>query len=235
MLLHPASSDGVDVLSVTGPVLADEVDSLVRAVEQAWSRFPRAVVLDLRGVTSLASEVVAALTGLSERSRPWPHPSLLLCCLPVGTAVPGVTVHDDRDQALQHVDDRSPAPRERLPLPHGPQGPGRAREIVAAWVERFGLQELGDDLELVVSEMVTNAVRHAAAPVSLEVEADGRQVLVAVNDGSPDAPTARGADADAEGGRGLLLVDLLSAEHGVRPDPPGKTVWAALVDPGHRA
>lgn len=232
MQLRPSSADGIDVLSVVGPVGPGEADDLVVAVERSWAGSPRGVVVDLAGVTALAAEVVAALSRLAERARPWPHPALLLCSLPAGADVPGARAHEDRTQALEHVDDRSGAPRERVVLPHGPQGPGRARRAVRACVERFGLQAVREDLELVVSEMVTNAVRHAAAPVTLEVQADDHGVLVAVADGSPEPPRARTADDDAEGGRGLLLVDLLSVEHGVRPEPPGKTVWAALATRG---
>ena len=94
--------------------------------------------------------------------------------------------------------------------------------------DRLGLGEEGDDLLLVVSEMVTNAVRHALPPVELQISAADDRVVVAVADSSPEPPAPRDADADAEGGRGMALVDLLCEAHGVRAQPPGKTVWAAV-------
>lgn len=229
MLLLPLRTDGIDVLSVSGPVRAEEVPELVEAVESAWAAGLRGVVVDLREVTCLAEEAVTALSHLAARAKGWPRPSLALVSAAAAELLSGLPVHPDRHEALLHVDDRSSAPRERVELPHGPQGPGRARQAVAAWAERFGMQAISDDLALIVSEMVTNAVRHADAPVHLEVEADGPTLLVAVADGSPHEPQPREADEDAEGGRGLLLVDLLASEHGVRPEPPGKTVWAALT------
>lgn len=229
MRVSPHCQDGVAVLDVTGDVRPDEAGALVGAVEQAVAGTPRGVVLDLRDVTSLAAEAVTALARLTRSARPWPWPSLLLC---TSSPVPDLPAYPDPDEALRHVDDRSSAPRQRVELPHGPQGPGCARDVVTAWADRVGLPELRDDLALLVSEMVTNAVRHAAAPVSLEVEGDGETVLIAVSDGSARAPLARDADADAEGGRGLLLVDLLSSAHGVRPEATGKTVWAAVTRAG---
>lgn len=116
----------------------------------------------------------------------------------------------------------------RIDVPHDASGPAQARAAVTECADRLGLDELSDDVALVVSEMVTNAVRHAAPPVSVEVEAAADSVVIAVHDGSPSRPTRREIDEDAEGGRGMLLVDLLTDEHGVRSQPPGKTVWARL-------
>jgi len=114
----------------------------------------------------------------------------------------------------------------------GPLGPGQARRAIAECASRLGLDEVVDDLLLLVSEMVTNAVRHGAPPVRLEVLADDDVVRVAVVDGHPGLPCPREVDDDAEGGRGMVLVDLLAAEHGVRPQPPGKTVWASVPRTG---
>jgi anti-sigma regulatory factor (Ser/Thr protein kinase) len=137
-----------------------------------------------------------------------------------------------RLNARQDLGTRAPetAPDEQhqVLVEHGPAGPGQARAAVQAWARGAGAGRLCDDLMLIVSELVTNAVRHGAPPVRVEVALDSRTVTVSVVDAAPAAPVARSADADAEGGRGLLLIDLLAAEHGVRPEPPGKAVWAAL-------
>lgn len=121
-----------------------------------------------------------------------------------------------------------PRPTTTVVVEHGPHGPAQARTAVEQWALSVGVGRLCDDLKLIVSELVTNAVRYGRPPVRVEVAADEDTVTVAVADGGEDMPTARHAGDDAENGRGLLLIDLLAAEHGVRPDPPGKAVWAAL-------
>lgn len=126
------------------------------------------------------------------------------------------------------MSERRSAPRKRIALPSGTAAPAKARAATAGLVAEWHLETLSDDLALVVSELVTNAVLHGRPPLHLELQADDRRVTVAVADGSPDGPLPRSADCDAEGGRGMPLIDILSAERGVRPQPPGKTVWAAL-------
>ncbi len=128
------------------------------------------------------------------------------------------TVHVDRAVHVEHT----------VHVEHSALGPGQARRAVEACAARLGLEETTDDLLLVVSEMVTNAVRHGAPPVRLQVTVDEDAIVVCVADGSNGLPQPRDADADAEGGRGMTLVSLLTSEHGVHPDPPGKTVWATV-------
>jgi anti-sigma regulatory factor (Ser/Thr protein kinase) len=140
-------------------------------------------------------------------------------------------VHPRREDGLAHADDRRSASRSIVDLASDPQSPALARAATADFVAAQHLEPLADDLALVVSELVTNAVRHAEPPLRLEMQADERRVTVAVADGCPGGPTTRTADDEAEGGRGMFLVDLLAEETGCRPHPPGKTVWAALSRP----
>jgi anti-sigma regulatory factor (Ser/Thr protein kinase) len=96
---------------------------------------------------------------------------------------------------------------------------------------------LVDDVEILVSELVTNAV-HAtralgqAAPVRLWLLADAARVLIIVWDASPQPPIRAGASTEAESGRGLLLVEALSHQWGTSGAPAGgKTVWALTAMP----
>ena len=119
--------------------------------------------------------------------------------------------------------------RHRIDLEGSVRSPACARRATADMVTQLHLEPIGDELALVVSELVTNAVRHAEPPMRLEIQANDERVTVAVADGSPGRPTPRTPTDDAEGGRGLPMINLLAAETGVRPSPPGKTVWAALT------
>lgn len=83
--------------------------------------------------------------------------------------------------------------------------------------------------ELLVSEIVTNALRHGAGEIALTVRVDPPGIGVAVTDTGEGMPIARAErPADDEGsGRGLLIVDAVASRWGVEPSwpPPGKTVW----------
>lgn len=229
MLLRSDRADGVELLAVEGPCLDGDVRPLRSAVEGALAEPVRGVVLDLGAVTEMSEAARSALQELVRLPKGWPLATLVVADPPDGLALDGAVVVPERAQALDHVDDRPERPREVHALGDGPASAAQARAAVAACCDRLGLTDLSDDVALVVSEMVTNAVRHATPPMALEIEASEDAVVVAVCDGSPLPPVARQADLDAEGGRGMLLVELLSDDHGVRAQPPGKAVWARLL------
>lgn len=230
MLLRQEDRDGIAVLCASGPVGEQEAEGLVTATERVLETDPRGVVLDLCEVPVLTDGARCRLSALLDLPSGWPRAPLVLCPEAALPDAPAVMTAPDRPAALARVDDRIRRPRTRLAVPHDASGPARARAAVSD-SEHLKLDGLTDDVALLVSELVTNAVRHAEPPVALEVETTEDQVLVAVCDGSPDAPSPRVADDDAEGGRGMLLVDLLASEHGVRRQPPGKTVWARILRP----
>jgi PAS domain S-box-containing protein len=92
-------------------------------------------------------------------------------------------------------------------------------------LERWGLEETAFVTELVVSELVTNAIRYAHPPIRLRLILD-RSLICEVSDSSNTAPHLRRARVYDEGGRGLLLVAQLSQGWGSRQTPRGKTIWA---------
>ena len=231
MLLRREVAQGVEILSVRGPVSESEATALLTAIADAASLSPRGVLLDLSEATQIAPTALAAIREARDLAPGWPHPSFVVCCssaelaAALGSFLP---VHSKREDGLAHVDDRRSAPRHCIDLADSVRSPARARQAAAEMVSQLHLEPIGDELALVVSELVTNAVRHAEPPVRLEIQADDDRVTVAVADGSPGRPVPKVAPDDAEGGRGLAMIDLLAADTGVRPSPPGKTVWAAL-------
>ncbi|MDW6058286.1 SpoIIE family protein phosphatase [Streptomyces sp. FXJ1.4098] len=117
-------------------------------------------------------------------------------------------------------------------LPAEPAVVARARRCATDQLVAWGLDEAVFTTELVVSELVTNAIRHAQAPIQLRLIHD-RDLICEVSDGSNTAPHLRRARVFDEGGRGLLLVAQLARRWGTRHGPTGKTIWAeqALPDP----
>jgi two-component sensor histidine kinase len=106
----------------------------------------------------------------------------------------------------------------------------RARVLLAAW----GLGEQASLGELVVSELVANAVCHGDTPIWMRLSAAGGELRVEVHDGGAGRPVRRHADGGDECGRGLELLDglieLHGGERGVISDlvGPGKTVYVVL-------
>ena len=222
----------MEILSIRGPVSDTDAAPLFNTISDAAAPRPRGVVLDLFEAGELSPTALQVIREARATAPGWPRPALVVCTstAAVAEALHGwLPVHARLEDGLAHVDDRSAAPRHRIELDSSPLSPARARAMAADVVRQLHLEPLGDDLALVVSELVTNAIRYAEPPVALEIEADEDTVTVAVIDGSPGRPVPRALAANGEGGRGLPLVDLLAAETGVRPSPPGKTVWAALA------
>jgi anti-sigma regulatory factor (Ser/Thr protein kinase) len=108
---------------------------------------------------------------------------------------------------------------------------GDARRELRTWLPRVRFpSERLDDLLLLVSELVTNAVIHAETRLRLVVRYDGRRVLTEVFDGDPHLPRPLPTPRDV-GGRGLSLVEALSSRWGSETVGLGKRVWAELLVP----
>ena len=100
-----------------------------------------------------------------------------------------------------------------------------ARRFVRATLVDLGLSTAWDAAELLVSELVTNAVLHARTEFSVEVLRDGDLVRVSVHDRSPVVPRPRSYGTDSTTGRGMRLVATLAVAWGVDRHDGGKAVW----------
>ncbi|MET9623686.1 MULTISPECIES: SpoIIE family protein phosphatase [unclassified Streptomyces] len=115
-------------------------------------------------------------------------------------------------------------------LPREPRSVGRARELARAQLTAWDLEPLVDTVELLVSELVTNALRYGEGEIRLRLLRD-RTLVCEVWDAGLVQPRRRRARDTDEGGRGLQLVGLLSEAWGSRRTPRGKTVWFELPLP----
>ncbi|MEV3989365.1 SpoIIE family protein phosphatase [Streptomyces sp. NPDC049837] len=107
------------------------------------------------------------------------------------------------------------------------QAPGRARRLARRALARWDLEDLSDSVELLVSEVVTNAVRYAERPVTLRLLRTD-VLRCEVGDDSPQLPRQRRARDTDEGGRGLFLVNRLARRWGATRLSTGKVVWFEL-------
>ncbi|MFF3145063.1 SpoIIE family protein phosphatase, partial [Streptomyces sp. NPDC057927] len=109
-----------------------------------------------------------------------------------------------------------------------PADPARVSEVRAAALRQladWGLDETAFAAELMLSELVTNAIRHGAGPIRVRL-LHGRTLICEVSDASNTAPHLRRATSTDEGGRGLFLVAQLAQSWGTRYLPEGKVIWA---------
>ncbi|WP_246561690.1 ATP-binding protein [Streptomyces roseirectus] len=109
-----------------------------------------------------------------------------------------------------------------------------ARAVVRGQLRGWRLEGVSDVAVLLVSELVTNALRYADGPIGLRLSRPavlGDVLLVEVSDPLPDPPRERTARPDDENGRGLLLLAAAANRWGTRPDAVGKTVWFELAVP----
>jgi len=131
----------------------------------------------------------------------------------------------------------------RLRLAADPSAVPWARRVLRQTLQEWQLSDLSDTAQLLVSELVTNAVKATGtggAPgpepgwrdlIGLTLELTDACLLLEVWDADPRPPVLRDAGLAAEGGRGLLIVEALSSKWGQEPAAGGKTVWCELELP----
>ncbi|WP_033278869.1 SpoIIE family protein phosphatase [Streptomyces sp. NRRL F-525] len=147
---------------------------------------------------------------------------ILHAVLPPGGAADDVALLLARTQGL---------PAEQVStwdIPADPSLVAPIRKQVVEQLDQWNLSEAGFTAELVVSELVTNAIRYGAHPIRLRLIHDATTLICEVSDTNHTAPHLRRAKTWDEGGRGLLLVAQLTQRWGSRHTADGKTIWAEL-------
>ncbi|MEU1529128.1 SpoIIE family protein phosphatase [Streptomyces fagopyri] len=117
-------------------------------------------------------------------------------------------------------------------LPDDPAMVAEARRASTEQLRVWGLESLAFTTELVVSELVTNAIRHAPGPVRLRLISEDA-LICEVSDAGATAPHLRHPKTTDEGGRGLFLISQFTQRWGTRYTPEGKIIWAeqSLTEP----
>ncbi|MFJ7176327.1 SpoIIE family protein phosphatase [Streptomyces massasporeus] len=133
--------------------------------------------------------------------------------------------HDDIALLVARVHALDPDRIATWELPADPALVGEVRASAMRWLSDRGLEETAFAGELILSELITNAVRHGAGPIRVRL-LYRRTLICEVSDASNTAPHLRRAASTDEGGRGLFLVAQLSQSWGTRYLPEGKVIWA---------
>ena len=147
------------------------------------------------------------------------------------TSIPHRLDDDAAMLVLQYAGPTAVREEATLPLPPDLRAVADARAFLRTALRAWGGEGLTDSAELVLSELVTNAMVHTdgEATVSLRYDPTARRLTISVQDGSSRHPRERDADSEALGGRGLAIVDAVAAEWGVSMDGEGKAVWADVA------
>ena len=133
---------------------------------------------------------------------------------------------DDPTSTWNHRAHRS----ARMEFEPSLSSPRRSRTFVGSTARGWGLGDVGSLAELLVSEVVTNAVEHGTSGGTVEIVALPAGLRVEVTDRSADLPELQHPAADEPTGRGLAIVDQLSRWWGVERTAAGKTVWFEVDD-----
>ena len=176
-----------------------------------------------------ADAAIAELGRLLDKAEDIPDSQLNHVCEHISTAMLDTGEHTgDATLLLAKLGRMPEAEAAAWTLTARPTAVAQARDLIRDRLLAWDLHGLADVVELLVSELVTNALRYGIAPFGLRMTRDSANVMIEVSDGNPTVPRLRNVQVGDEGGRGLHLVDELSSDWGVRTHPQGKTVWFTL-------
>lgn len=226
----------IAVVRLQGQLTTADVSPSRAALVELLVEEPTSVVVDMAGLTVADDAAMALFPAVAELSARWPGAHLLMCGASAQVA-----------QALQHVDGagtvslydtcgeaiavaaKDPVPRRlHQYLEPTAQAPRAARELAAHACWEWDLAEVATTAQVVASELVTNAVRHARTTVSFSVTLWGAQLRLSVRDWSSEPVRLRTPGESDEQGRGLLVVDTVASGWGHVSLGEGKVVWATL-------
>jgi PAS domain S-box-containing protein len=158
-----------------------------------------------------------------------PHASIEEACEAVVATLQQGQEPDDVAFLLARLGGRPEQRTAAWTLPAEPTAVSFARRLLRTTLHDWHLTAHADTAELLTSELVTNAIRYASAPVGLRLTApDDGTLTVEVSDPLPDPPRERRPFGTDEGGRGLQLVRRLAGSWGTRREGAGKVVWFSL-------
>jgi anti-sigma regulatory factor (Ser/Thr protein kinase) len=122
------------------------------------------------------------------------------------------------------------ATHEVIYLEPSRSAPAQARRVVRQVLDHVTSEDVTDTAELLVSELVTNAITHGKGMVTLSIDCADDLLSVTVGDDEPTVPQLQPERLMALGGRGLRMIDALASAWGVNPrvGSPGKDVWFRL-------
>ncbi|WP_035857389.1 STAS domain-containing protein [Cryptosporangium arvum] len=229
----------ITVLQLVGDLRLGTVHQVRAALLKCLVECPEAVIVDLSQADVSSATALSVFGAVSRRAAEWPVVPLVLTAGPPEvrerlepvTRLWQIPVYASLVEALSEAV-RLPPPvrRERMELRPGTMAMPRARSMVAEACREWGLNDLVLPAELIMSELVSNAVQHAGTDLVASVVLRRGLLHLTVGDGDPTPPrkSAGYPPIGALSGRGLLLVDEFASGWGCLPIEGGKVVWAVV-------
>jgi len=225
------------VVRISGQLGLATAPSARMALLKTLTAQPVSVVIDLTGLTVREDIALTVFSAFARTAGDWPG-----CPVRIAAPDPSVRdalnrlgidrlapVHGDRQAALEAVAALRTPRRYQQRFQPTLAAPVSARRLVVGACLAWQLDYLADDAELMITELVTNAMRYASGDIDVSITLRDRFVHLSVRDNNPQRPVRVLPDPDnGEGGRGLLLLDAIAAGWGTTVLPGGKAVWATL-------
>ncbi|WP_250027552.1 anti-anti-sigma factor [Paractinoplanes maris] len=220
------------LVRLTGVLDAAAAGTVRSALLSVLAEQPEAVLVDVGELAVPAPDTAAMLREIRLETADWPGAHLALCDPRGATAWPGAgwPVWPDARAAVAELGKPDPDQRLSLDLEPAVGAARRSRELITEACGRWDRRDLAGPACIVVTELVNNVVVHARTPMAVLVATHGSGISVAVRDHSTHIPTFTGTPVPATsyGGRGMLLIDSVSARWGNLRLDDGKVVWALL-------
>jgi anti-sigma regulatory factor (Ser/Thr protein kinase) len=226
-------------VSAYGTLDLTSAPRLMVCMRDALADGPSAVIVDVAHLVVAADAALVPVIGLAGEAERWPGATIAFCGADaeVTAAARRAGFADkvpllDAAAAADLTRNLPLAQRRTLALRPGPSAPSTSREFTSEVCAEWGLGRVTGLAELIVSELVTNAVLHARTEIGMTLRLSEETLSIAVRDrdmrpmAAPSATTF-GAPTD-EHGRGLLLLDAMADAWGSTPTADGKVVWASI-------
>jgi anti-anti-sigma factor len=226
----------IAVVRLGGELTLESSRTVRSEVLAALVEEPTSVIVDLSELTAVDPRALPVFAGAAVQAARWPGARLVLCCPPPAVAgtlpdtdlVRDLSIHPTFQAALAEAATEPVPARVRQRLEPTIHAPRVGRELASRACADWGLAGSATPAEILASELVTNAVRHAGTVIDLRITLRDQQLRVSVHDRTGELARLQAPAESDDHGRGLLIVDSVATGWGNVPVPDGKVVWASL-------